>query len=69
MAERTELVYDYAMKQPVLNPYNRIKAELCWGPVAGLYAMMGLMLEFLIICIVELLFPEPQVDISRNFNS
>lgn len=69
VAERTERVYDYVMKRPVPNILARLKSSVSWGPVVGLWAIFYTIIEALTLWITELLFPESEIDIVRNFDS
>ena len=39
VAERTERVYNFAMNQPVMSTFNKIKCCYTFGPFAGLIAV------------------------------
>lgn len=49
VAQRTEFVYDFAMNQPDLDVYQRLKNSASWGQAVGLAAVLFTILEFLII--------------------
>lgn len=40
VAERTELVYDFVMQQPVPNTLARIKTSYSWGVTTVLWSLM-----------------------------
>ena len=68
VAERTELVYDYAYNQPVLNSLQKIKSNFQWGPIAGFYAVLYQMVEFISLLLIDYIFPIEEICIARNFN-
>jgi len=57
VAERTEMVYNFTMEQPVLNSFQRLKSNFSWGPVVGIFAVFYQMIEFLIILLLDWLHP------------
>lgn len=68
VAERTEKVYDMAMQQPVINTVSRVKLNLTWGPIVGYLGLLSLLFDFISVLIFDLMTPEEDIDISRNFN-
>lgn len=68
VAERTENVYNFVMNKPVLNTFNRIKSQLCWGPIVGMYGVLNMILEFILMLLLDWRMPENEIDICRNFN-
>lgn len=69
VAERTERVYNFAMNQPVMNTFNRIKCCYTFGPFAGLLAVFYQIMEMMMFFIIELWWPASDIDIRRNFNT
>jgi len=57
------------MKQPVPDMMSRLKTSFSWGPIVGLIALFYTILEALSLFVTEKLFPENDIDISRNFNT
>ena len=53
VAQRTERVYNFAMQQPALNSYQRIKSGLSWGPIVGVYGVLYQMMEYLVLFLLE----------------
>jgi hypothetical protein len=52
VAQRTEFVYDFAMDQPDIDAYQRLKHSYSWGASAGFYAVFITILEFLIMYLI-----------------
>lgn len=69
VAERTEVVYDFAMEKPVLNTFARIKSNFSWGSIVGLYAVLYQIVEFLLILFIEWWYPESEIDIIKTMNT
>ena len=69
VAERTERAYNFMMQQPVMNSMNRVKSAVSWGQLAGLYAVLYQVIEFLVLWFIEWFYPEGEIDIVRNFNT
>lgn len=69
VAQRTEFAYEFAMEQPDLDAYQRLKSSFSWGPAAGVFAVFFTMLEFLIIAFAEWLRPAEEICSVRAFNS
>ena len=68
VAERTEIVYDYAYQQPVQNALQKIKSNFSWGPISGFFAVLYQMVEFIILMVIDWIFPIDEICIARNFN-
>lgn len=68
VAERTEKVYDFAIQQPNANVMVRLKTALTNGLIFGFFALLYTVMECITLFIVELLFPETEIDILPNFN-
>lgn len=69
VAERTERVYDFAMTRPSPNMLQRIKSSISWGPLVGLWALVYTIIEAIVLCLLEWLWPLHQIDICRSFDS
>jgi hypothetical protein len=46
-----------------------MKSNLSWGPIVGVYAVLYQMIEFILIFLLNIIYPEEEIDIVRNFNS
>lgn len=68
VAEKTERVYDSVMQAPVPNILDRIKSSYAWGPAAGIWAILFTILEALVLFILEMIWPEEDIDIARDFD-
>ena len=69
VAERTERVYDHVMKLPSPNMMTRLKTSIAWGPIVGIWALFYTIIEAFTLLIIEICFPESEIDIARSFQS
>ena len=69
VAERTERVYNFMMEQPTMNTLEKLKSNISWGPLVGLYGVLYQILEFLLMWAIQWYFPESEIDIARNFQT
>jgi len=56
-AERTEKVYNYAINQNQINIYNKIKLLFARGPVVGMYAILFMIYESIVIALLDIFWP------------
>ena len=56
------------MEQPVINTVSRVKLNLTWGPIVGYFGLFSLLFDFMMLVLWDLILPEQDIDISRNFN-
>ena len=68
VARRTEKCYDYCMKKSILDTQNTIKTQLSCGPVAGVYALLDMLFEFVLLFALEWLVPDSDIDVCPNFD-
>lgn len=69
VAERTEKVYDYVMRTTHPNVLDRLKTAYTWGSIAGFLAVFHLIFESILMMILDIFWPEEDIDIVRNFDS
>lgn len=68
MAERTERVYNFVMDQPVRNSLQKLKNVFASGPMVGMLGVFHLLLEYVLLFVLNYLWPICEIDIKRNFN-
>lgn len=68
VAERTERVYNFVMDQPVRNSLQKLKSVFASGPLIGFCALFHLLLEYLLLFILNHIWPLSDIDVRRNFN-
>lgn len=69
VAQRTEFAYDFAMEQPDLDTYERVKSSFAWGPAIGLIAVFFTVFEFLIMAVAEYFRPADEICAVRAFQT
>ena len=48
---------------------TKLKTSISWGPIVGVWALFYTIIEALTLMIVEIMYPESEIDIARNFSS
>ena len=69
VAERTEKVYDYVMQIQTPNVMSRVKSAFTWGSIVGWWALFYLVMEAICIFIVDIFYPESDIDVCKSFNT
>jgi len=65
VAERTEKVYEFAMNTETADIFDRLKTAYSWGVIAGFYAMIFSIMEFVTLMVLDIFWPESEIDIVR----
>ena len=56
------------MDQPVRNSLQKLKSVFASGPLIGFCALLHLLLEYVLLFILNHIWPINEIDIRRNFN-
>lgn len=62
IAERTEKVYDYAIELPETNVCDRLRSAFALGQISGFFAVLYLVLEFIMLAVTEYYLPDWEID-------
>ena len=55
------------MKQPKASLLSRVKILLSLGPIAGVGAVLIAVVNMIVICICELLWPREKIDLAEEW--
>lgn len=67
VAERVEKVYKKIENNEICSTLGRIKLSLTLGSVAGIGNLCLMVLDMIILCFWEWLFPKSSIDIAEDF--
>ena len=68
VAEKTEKVYIEVIKMPRLTLLSKLKIRLALGPIVGILAVCMSIIYMIVGLILELLWPQKNIDIAEDFD-